>query len=188
MNPIDILAEYCGRGSKVFEILVEHGRQVAGKALTAAGRVAELKPDLYFIEKAAMLHDIGILQTASPMFGCTGKEPYIRHGILGRKLLENIQLPDTALVCERHIGAGISAEDVRRHDLPLPERDMLPVSIEEQLICYADKFYSKNGNGTDLGKEKPVDKILNGLAPYGEDKVNQFKKWHHTFGSAKSIS
>ena len=188
MNPIDILAEYCGRGSKSFEILVDHGRQVARKALDAAGRVAALKPDLDFIEKAAMLHDIGILQTASPMFGCSGNEPYIRHGILGRELLESIGLADAALVCERHIGVGISARDVRSQSLPLPERDMLPVSIEEQLICYADKFFSKNGNGSAPGKEKPVEKILSSLAPYGEDKVALFKKWDHEFGNAKSIS
>jgi uncharacterized protein len=188
MNPIDILAEYCGRGSKSFEILVDHGRQVARKALDAAVRVADLEPDLDFIEKAAMLHDIGILRTASPMFGCHGAEPYIRHGVLGRELLENIGLADAALVCERHIGVGISARDVRSHGLPLPERDMLPVSIEEQLICYADKFFSKNGNGSAPGREKPVKEVLNSLAAYGEDKVAQFKKWDRKFSRAKFIS
>jgi len=182
MNPIDILAEYYGRGSQAFEILVIHGRQVARKALKAAGRVAELKPDLDFIEQAAMLHDIGIMYTASPGFGCTGKEPYIRHGVMGRELLEKIELPDVALVCERHIGVGISSADVRRFNLPLPERDMLPVSIEEQLICYADKFYSKNGNGTAPSREKPVEKILRDLEPYGKDKVERFQEWSHKFG------
>ena len=180
MNPIDILAEYYGRGSKAFEILVAHGRQVARRALKAADRVAELQPDHDFIEKAALLHDIGIIYTASPGFGCTGQEPYIRHGIMGRELLEKIDLPDLALVCERHIGVGISAKDVRKFSLPLPERDMLPISIEEQLICYADKFYSKNGNGP--APAKPIDKILDGLAPYGQDKVERFQKWSHRFG------
>ena len=182
MNSIDILAEYYGRGSKAFEILAAHGRQVARRALEAAGRVAELKPDLDFIEKAAMLHDIGIMYTASPGFGCSGKEPYIRHGIMGRALLEKIDLPAVALVCERHIGVGISIADVRKFNLPLPERDMLPVSIEEQLICYADKFYSKNGNGAAPSEEKPVEKILRGLEPYGKDKVERFQEWVNKFG------
>ena len=48
-----------------------------------------------------------------------------------------------ALGCERQTGAGITSEVVREGGLPLPERDYLPVSLEEKIICVADKFYSK---------------------------------------------
>ena len=88
MNPIDFLAQYYDPQSRAFNILVEHGKQVANKALAAARRVPELKPDLEFIETAAMLHDIGIFQTDSPVLGCYGKHPYICHGILGSELLK----------------------------------------------------------------------------------------------------
>ncbi|MGD8992770.1 MAG: HD domain-containing protein, partial [Desulfobacterales bacterium] len=60
MNPIELLKRYYGPNSKTFQILVEHGRQVADKACAAAQRVPAMKPDLEFIEAAAMLHDIGI--------------------------------------------------------------------------------------------------------------------------------
>ena len=56
---------------------------------------------------------------------------------------------------------------------------MQPVSIEEQIICYADKFFSKNGNGK--GKEKTVDRIIEQLARYGEDKVRRFQQWVDLF-------
>lgn len=182
MNPIDILAEYYKPGSKAFDILVDHGEQVARKALTVAERIPHLKPDLEFIENAAMLHDIGILETDSPGLGCKGKHPYVCHGVLGRKLLESCEVSAYGLICERHIGVGISAADVRQQNLPLPARDMLPESIEEQIICYADKFFSKNGNGR-KAEEKPVEQIIDGLQPYGPEKVKRFQRWVKIFDS-----
>ncbi|MEJ2286349.1 MAG: phosphohydrolase [Desulfobacterales bacterium] len=180
MNPMDILAEYCDRRSKVFDILAAHGDQVARKALVTAERVSHLKPDFKLIENAAMLHDIGILETDSPGLGCHGRHPYVCHGILGRKMLESCGVPAYGLICERHIGVGISAEDIRQRNLPLPPRDMLPVTIEEQIICYADKFFSKSGNGR-KAEEKSVEKIIAGLRRYGPEKVKRFQSWVEMF-------
>ena len=181
MNPIDILADTYGQRSKAFKILVAHGKQVAEKALIAAGKVSHLEPDLAFIEKAAMLHDIGILHTNSAELGCRGKHPYICHGILGRELLEKVGVSEYGLICERHVGVGISADDVHQFKLPLPARDMLPITIEEQLICYADKFFSKNGSNGRKAKQKSVELIVRGLKRYGADKVKRFQKWVEMF-------
>lgn len=181
MNPIDILEQYYGRHSKAFEILVAHGNQVTQKAFKAAEKVSHLGPDLDFIEKAAMLHDVGIFLTATPQLGCNGTHPYIRHGVLGSDLLIEAGQSQLALVCERHVGVGISADDVLRFNLPLPERDMVPVSIEEQIICYADKFFSKNGNGSLETQEKNLDRIIHNLQKYGQDKVHRFQKWVEMF-------
>ena len=91
-------------------------------------------------------------------------------------------LPEHALVCERHVGVGMTKNDIRHQGLPLPPRDMLPVSMEEQIICYADKFYSKNGQDTD--RVKSVDEIVDGLKRYGEDKVARFRAWAELFEEA----
>ncbi|CAB1063753.1 HDIG domain protein [Olavius sp. associated proteobacterium Delta 1] len=181
MNPIDILARFYDRRSKAFEILVDHGQQVAHKGGRAAEKVAHLKPDLDLINNAAMLHDIGILHTDSPGFDCHGKYPYICHGFLGRELLDSIGLPEYGLISERHIGVGISSDDIRNFGLPLPERNMVPVSIEEQITCYADKFFSKNGNGQKQNREKSIEQILLSLQPYGQEKVEQFRTWVKMF-------
>ena len=181
MNPINILEQYYDRHSTAFEILLAHGSQVAQKALKAAAKVSHLEPDFDFIEQAAMLHDVGIFLTATPQLGCTGTQPYIRHGVLGYDLLMEAGWPLLALVCERHVGVGISAADVLRFNLPLPERDMLPISIEEQIICYADKFFSKKGNGTLKAQEKNIDQIMRKLQKYGQDKVDRFQKWVEMF-------
>jgi len=181
MNPIDILERYYDRNSKAFEILAAHGSQVAGKALKVAEKVSHLGPDLGFIEKAAMLHDVGIYLTDTPQLGCTGIHPYIPHGVLGYDLMIEAGRPRLARVCERHVGVGISADDVLRFNLPLPARDMVPISIEEQIICYADKFFSKNGNGSQKTQGKKIDQILHSLQKYGQDKVHRFQKWVEMF-------
>ena len=181
MDTLDILARFYDRRSKAFGILVEHGRQVAEKALSAAAKVVHLQPDLSFIENSALLHDIGILHTDSPGFGCHGKYPYICHGFLGRELLDTIGLPEYGLVCERHVGVGINLDDIKGFNLPLPARNMLPVSIEEQIICYADKFFSKNGRGRSKNGPKSIEDILENLKPYGQDKVERFQTWVRMF-------
>ena len=177
-----LLTRFYDPRSRAFSLLKTHGEQVAERALAAAGKVAHLRPDLEFIRGAAMLHDIGIYLTRAPALECGGTEPYVRHGVLGRELLDRLGHPRHALVCERHVGAGISAEEVRRFNLPLPARDMLPVSIEEQIICYADKFFSKNGDGR--SREKSVDEVVAGLRPHGEDQVKRFLNWAELFGGS----
>ncbi len=181
MNPLNILAKFYDRNSKAFQVLVKHGNQVASKASSAARNVAYLDPDLEFIQNAALLHDIGILHTDSPGFDCKGKYPYICHGLLGREMLDSIGLPTYGLVSERHVGVGISSNDIRRYQLPLPDRDMLPVSIEEQIICYADKFFSKKGNGCFENGEKSIEQILASLQSYGQEKVARFTSWVEKF-------
>jgi uncharacterized protein len=147
MNPIAIMEKYYSPSSDAYKILLSHGRSVADKALSIAGLHPEMNMDRQFVEEAAMLHDIGILYCNVPPIGCTGREPYIRHGILGAELLRREGFPRHALVCERHTGTGIYRETVEKQHLPLPYKDYYPVTIEEQLICFADKFFSKKKLG-----------------------------------------
>jgi len=179
MNPLEIITEFYDPGSESFQILVKHGQQVANKAINVAKSVPHLKPNLNFINEAAMLHDVGIFETNTPGLGCSGQHPYVCHGYLGRKILEKKGLSQHALVCERHVGIGITAEEIKFNNLPLPQRDMVPISIEEQIICFADKFFSKNGN-MDIN-ENSVEDILNTLRRYGPKKVIRFQKWMRLF-------
>lgn len=180
MDPIRLLEEFYDPGSMTFDVLLTHGRLVAAKALSVADSLSpRLKTDRAFIEEAALLHDIGIFLTNTPDLGCTGPHPYVCHGYLGGELLEKKGLWRHARVCDRHVGVGISAAEIRQLSLPLPERDMRPVSIEEEIICYADKFFSKSNTGG--SREKSVPDILLSLTPYGQDKVNRFAAWVQRF-------
>ena len=177
MNPLAIIQKYYPIESEVYKILVEHSRCVAYKAVQIGCLHLELELDLPFVEEAAMLHDIGAFLCYAPEIGCHGEAEYICHGYLGAELLRDEGYPRHALVCERHTGTGLSVEMIERHNLPLPHRDMRPQSIEEQVICFADKFFSK----TKLGKEKTVSQVMQSMAKYGMASVLQFQKWCEIF-------
>ena len=85
--------------------------------------------------------------------------------------------PRHALVCERHTGAGLSLEEIERQQLPIPHRDLRPVSMEEQVVCFADKFFSK----TKLDKEKSIEKALKSLLKHGDEGVERFEHWCNIF-------
>ena len=93
-----------------------------------------------------MLHDIGIFMTNAPQLGCYGDKPYICHGYLGRELLEKEGFPKHAIVCETHIGVGLTIADIEKNNFPLPRRDMTPKTLEEQIVCFADNFFRKTMN------------------------------------------
>ena len=179
MNPADILGKYYLPGSRAYYLLVHHSRLVAKKARELAQRVSHLNPDLQFIEEASMLHDIGIFLCNAPGLGCDGHKEYVCHGYLGREVLEREGLPKHALVCERHVGIGITLEEIRKNSLPLPLREMVPVSLEEKIVCFADKFYSKSDHY--LFSEKTLEGVRTIIRGYGEDKMKIFDEWSQLF-------
>ena len=177
MNPLDIIAKYYPASSDVYRILVMHSRSVADKALAIARMHPEMNLDLSFIEEAAMLHDIGIFRCNAPDIDCHGEAEYICHGYLGAELMRAEGYPRHARVCEWHTGTGITLAMIEERNLPLPHRDFMPETLEEQLICFADKFYSK----TKLDKEKSVEKVKQGLSKYGNETVERFDNWCKLF-------
>ena len=180
MDPIKIIQKYYQNDSQVYNILLEHSELVTKKALSIADKVKNLNPDLQFIKEAGMLHDIGIYLTKDLDIGCTGDKPYICHGYLGRELLEKEGYPKHGLVCERHVGVGISIDDIEKFNLLLPSRDMVPLTIEEKLICFADKFYSKRKDENNF-REKSLDEVKKGLLKFGDEKVKIFDEWLELF-------
>lgn len=177
MDALAIIDKYYPEENELKHILLVHSRSVADKALQIARRHPELSLDCAFLEEASLLHDIGIFMTDAPDIFCFGDKPYICHGTLGAALLREEGYPRHALVCERHTGAGISLKQIQEQNLPIPHRELVPVSMEEQVICFADKFYSK----IKLDKEKTVEKALASIERYGEEGVERFKKWCEMF-------
>lgn len=177
MKVLDLIDKYYPQDNELKHILNVHGRSVADKALWIAGKHPELNLDTVFLEEAAMLHDIGIFLTHAPGIQCFGTEPYICHGYLGAGLVRKEGFPRHALVCERHTGAGLSLKDIMDQKLPVPHREMLPVSMEEQVICFADKFFSK----THLDREKTVEGARKSIAKYGDEGLQRFNNWCKLF-------
>ena len=172
MNPIEFIEKYC-QSEKQKHILLTHSIAVANKALAIARQHPEMQADEQFIKEAALLHDIGIVRVNAPAIECYGKDTYIRHGILGAEILRNEGLERHALVCERHTGTGLTLQQIIEQGLPLPHCDMQPISIEEQIICFADKFFSK----TRLESEKTVEQARRSLEKFGPDGLEKFDTW-----------
>ena len=167
MDPIKIIEKYYDENSELYRILIIHSKLVTDKAVEIAENVKELNPDIEFIKEASMLHDIGIYLTNAPGIYCFGKYPYVCHGYLGRELLEKEGFLKHALVCERHVGMGITIEKIVQENLPMPKRDMTPQTLEEEIISFADKFFSK---GLDvLEKEKTIEEIIKEQEKYNKD-------------------
>ncbi|MDD2899672.1 MAG: HDIG domain-containing protein [Desulfuromonadaceae bacterium] len=169
----EILARYLA--GEAFDIVFEHSQYVATLALEIASSLNLSKNDRTFIEEAALLHDIGVCQVHAPDLSLHGSHPYIMHGVLGRAILEHEGYPLHALVCERHTGVGLTCDDIIRNKLPLPHRNMCPQSQSEQIICFADLFYSKKPGR--LGERKTSEQVRRKLTPFGRDKVTIFDKW-----------
>lgn len=169
-----------------FDIVLEHSRYVASLALDVCDRLKLGIDDRTFIEEAALLHDIGVSQVYAPDIGLQGAHPYIMHGVLGRAILEEEGYPVHALVCERHIGVGLTIADIERQQLPLPSRDMCPVSLPEQIICFADLFYSKQPGR--LSQRKAPEHVRKKLASFGKDKAVIFDSWMKQFGETVSVA
>jgi uncharacterized protein len=167
---------------EALEVVATHSRVVSRLAMAVGRGLALPDVDLLFIEEAAMLHDIGICRVEAVRIGLHGDHPYIMHGVLGREILEGEGLPLHALVCERHIGVGLSKADIVNQGLPLPLRDMSPTTLAEEIICFADLFFSKSPGK--LERRKPVDKVRAKLAGFGEGKIQIFDSWLKRFGEA----
>jgi len=177
---LQIIKKYYPEGNIAFSYLYEHSSAVAEFAVKIAKNHPELHPDIEFVHTSALLHDIGIFMTDATKFGCFGEYPYLAHGYLGRDLLEKEGYPGHALVCERHVGVGISKEDIINNDLPLPHRDMIPITLEEEIVCYADKFFTKKDGKLSIAKDPK--KILKNLARYGKDKPGIFREFLAKYG------
>ena len=160
MNPYEIIDKYYPENTEQRQILVIHSLSVAGKAMKILDAHPELRLNRSFVKEAALLHDIGIFQTNAPTIQCFGSHPYIAHGYLGAEIF-----------CVKKVSARMHwfANAIQGPDyhwknivdqLPLPHREMLPITLEEQLICFADKFFSK----THLDEEKTVEKARKSIA------------------------
>lgn len=153
-----IIDKYYPEGTRLRDIYMKHAVDVANLAEELRARhLPQLDPAE--VRAAAMMHDIGIFLTDAPGIDCHGSEPYLRHGPLGAELLRREGAPEwMARVAERHTGVGIG--------------DLVPQTPLEQLVCYADKFYSKSGTM----QRKTLQQVERSMARYGADNLAAFRR------------
>lgn len=108
--------------------VLDHARHVEALAVAMA-RHGEAALDL--VHAGALLHDIGRSKTHGVSHAWEGAQLLREDGDWDERLV---------LAVERHTGAGIP-----RHEavlLGLPDRDFVPLSLEEKIVAHADNLYS----------------------------------------------
>ena len=186
IDPDVVIRRFYPEDTPLRRLLLRHSIQVRDKALAILANPSRppLDLDSGLVSAGAMLHDIGILQCHAPSILCEGARPYITHGVIGAEMLRDygrsngIDLEPFARICERHTGAGLTAREIRLQGLPLPERDFLPETPEEKLVCLADKFFSKSGDM----QAKPIDKVRRSMEKFGADTLERFDTLCRLFG------
>ncbi len=126
--------------------VIQHTQAVSALAVEIAKQLQAKghQINVQLVEVGALLHDLGRSQTHS-----------VDHAIIGAKLAQQEGLPkEIASIIKRHVGAGITDEEAQW--LGWPEDNYIPQSLEEKVICYADKCIDSN-------KRIPIDATINQL-------------------------
>lgn len=109
------------------ERIIEHCRAVSRLAASIADRCGGNRK---LIIAGALLHDIGRTRTQG-----------IQHAYQGAEILRELNLDNRViLIVERHTGAGIPSDEAGM--LGLPEKDFIPVTLEEKIVAHSDNLLS----------------------------------------------
>jgi uncharacterized protein len=109
--------------------VVEHCKNVSAYAvkLARACQKRGLKVDVPLVEISGLLHDIGRSKTHS-----------VDHALVGGEIARSFGLSNSVVsIIERHAGGGIPKDEAKK--LGWPAKDYLPQTLEEKIVCYADK-------------------------------------------------
>ena len=142
------------RRLKIQLAVIRHSEKVAEKAIEIAKKIKKVKVDMDLIEIGGIVHDIGRTKTHD-----------FKHAQIGGIILRQRGFPEKlARICETHILGGLDKEDAK--ELGLLEKDFLPSTIEEKIICLADKYMA----GT---REVTIEE--------------RFSKWFQKYGRSKIL-
>ena len=81
-------------------------------------------------------------------------------------------------MCERHTGTGLTKDAIIANGWKLPVNDFVPETLEEQLICFADKFYSKTKF---LEQRRSFEQVVESMRKISEESVRKVEEWAAMF-------
>ncbi|MEK6677793.1 MAG: TIGR00295 family protein [Nitrospirota bacterium] len=148
--------------------VIEHVIAVAEVALSIADEV-KIPVDKELIRLGSLLHDIGRAKTHG-----------IDHAVVGAEMAAELGMDERIVrIIERHIGAGIPADEARA--LGLPYKDYLPISPEEKIVAHADNLLS---GSRVTSFEESLQRFKN-LLGIDHPAVERFLKLHDEIGGWK---
>src|SRR6056297_3481754 len=130
--------------------IMEHCEAVMRKARDLAHEIKGIDINYDLVKVGALIHDVGRHVTHDLKHGAAGGD-YIRELGYSEKL---------AKIVERHVLGGLTKDEAV--ELGLPKRSFMPETIEEKLVCLADKYHS---GSTEVSIKQRFNKWIN---KYGE--------------------
>ncbi|MCK4265986.1 MAG: HDIG domain-containing protein, partial [Thermoplasmata archaeon] len=107
---------------------------------------------LELVSRGALLHDIGRSRTHG-----------IMHAVEGAALLRARGMDDAVVaIVERHIGAGLTAEEAAA--LGLPRKDYMPTTLAEKIVSQADNLIEEVRMPLAKAIKRATDRNMNALA------------------------
>jgi uncharacterized protein len=132
--------------------IINHIELVTKKAVEI-GKILKKKGfnvNIELLEIGGYLHDIGRSVTHG-----------VGHAVESARIIREFGFSEPLMrLVERHVGAGITAEEAK--NLGLPEKNYLPETLEEKILAYADKFFEselifKTVSGEQIVERKDVE-------------------------------
>jgi len=142
--------------------VIKHCEAVSKLAVEIALTIRKrgLNCNIELVEVGSLLHDIGRAKTHS-----------VHHAIEGARIAETQRLPKPVIsIIKRHVGGGISANEARR--LRWPRDNYIPQTLEEKVVCYADKLIE---NSQRVTFSKTLENLSETLPP---SSVKRLEKLH----------
>ena len=144
--------------------MIQHSKKVHANAFDLAVKCIKngYPVEIRVVEVGALLHDMGRAITHQ-----------VDHGVIGAELARSLQLDEKIVkIIENHIGAGIPKNEAA--ELGLPRKDYIPTTIEEKIVCYADKL-AKGSKKID--PQEALEEFIEKLGP-NHPAIYRFKDLH----------
>jgi len=140
------------------EDIIEHCKRVSEKADEIAEKiiVGGHNVNVALVRIGGVLHDIGRCKTND-----------VSHGVEGGKIVRAMGEEELARIVERHVGGGIKDGEVEG----FPKKDFLPVTLEEKIVCYADKLIEELPDGSIKENEDASQEIAKLEKKFGKEHV-----------------
>jgi len=147
--------------------VITHCIEVSKTAVKLAEALKEkgLNVNIKLVEVGALLHDIGRFKTHT-----------IHHVVIGAEIARKENLPKEIIrIIERHAGGGISEKEAEK--LGWEKKNYLPETLEEKIVCYADKRVE---SGRIVGINREIKKLKKELGE-NHPSIERLKKLHEEF-------
>ena len=110
--------------------IIDHQLCVMRRARDLAHNITNAEIDIELVKIGALVHDIGRVRNHG-----------LEHASDGGDILRELGYPESlARIAEKHSLGGLTMEEAVEKGLP--PRDYVPRTIEEKIVCLADKYTS----------------------------------------------